>query len=371
MVKFVGCDVVYVIDIDVFRFIFLIVGFGILVVIFMFIRLLYMSILLDKLKLYLVYFLFIGIYYVWFLFYFFGNVVIVGQLLYVIMFVVLNIVMVVVGYKFVQFNVWFVNEWQEVMGYFFVRIGVLVFVLMFFVILFFGCNNIFFWVINWFYLIFMVFYWWVVWIYVVQVIIYLVVELVLYIDMEFYEVEFKMEYWVWGIVVIVFVCVMLVFSLFFFRWWLYELFFVGYIIMVVFVIVGSWYYVEFLFQCRWGYEFWLYVVCVVWFFDCMIWVFCVFKNGFRWVVVIEVFEDIVWVDVKGIWWIVVFGFYIYVYFLVLSLWRLWENYLFFILFMVFFQFKWDVFLFGVVLGSDMWSIVDVEKLGGVISISVL
>ncbi|KAK4174683.1 ferric reductase like transmembrane component-domain-containing protein [Triangularia setosa] len=347
----------------------LIVGFGTPVVISIFTRLPYMSSLADKLKPYLVYPSLIGTYHVRPLPYLLGNAATVGQSLYVIMFAALNIAMAAAGYKSVQPNAWFGNQWQEVMGYFSARTGVLAFALTPLVILLSGRNNILLWATNWSHSTFMVLHRWVARIYAAQVIVHSIAELVLYIDMGSYEAEFKTEYWAWGIVATVFACAMLVFSSLFFRRWSYEVFLIGHIIMAVFVIAGSWYHVEFLFSRKWGYEFWLYAACAVWFFDRVIRVFRILKNGPRRAVVTEVAEDIVRVDVKGIRWTAAPGLHTYAYFPALSPWRPWENHPFSILPTALLQSKREASLSGAASGSDTPSNADVEKSGGITSTS--
>lgn len=285
----------------------------------------------DKLRPYIVWPSLIGSYHVRPLPYLLGNAPTVGQTLYVVMFLALNVVLTAAGYRSVQPNAWFATQWQEIMGYVSARTGVLAFALTPLVILFSGRNNLLLWATNWSHSTFMILHRWVARIYALQVILHSITELVLYIDMESYETESKTEYWIWGIVATVFVCAMLVFSTLFLRRWSYEVFLIGHIIMAVFVIVGCWYHVEFLFQRKWGYEFWLYASVAVWFSDRLIRVFRVLKNGPRRAIVTEVSEDIVRVDVKGIRWSAEPGRHTYAYFPTLNPLRPWENHPFSVL----------------------------------------
>ena len=285
----------------------------------------------DKLRPYIVWPSLIGSYHVRPLPYLLGNAPTVGQTLYVVMFLALNVILTAAGYRSVQPNAWFATQWQEIMGYVSARTGVLAFALTPLVILFSGRNNLLLWATNWSHSTFMILHRWVARIYALQVILHSITELVLYIDQGEYETESKTEYWIWGIVATVFVCAMLVFSTLVLRRWSYEVFLIGHIIMAVFVIVGSWYHVEFLFQRKWGYEFWLYASVAVWFSDRLIRVFRVLKNGPRRAVVTEVAEDIVRVDVKGIRWSAEPGKHTYAYFPTLNPLRPWENHPFSVL----------------------------------------
>ncbi|KAK4221200.1 ferric reductase like transmembrane component-domain-containing protein [Podospora fimiseda] len=303
----------------------LIVGFGTPIFFTLLNHLPYMSSLYDKLRPYIVYPSLIGSYHVQPLPYQLGNAPTVGQTLYVIMFLILNIIMGAAGYKSVQPNAWFENQWQEIMGYISARTGVLAFALTPLVVLFSGRNNILLWATNWSHSTFMILHRWVARIYALQVIVHSITELVLYIDMGSYEEDVKTEYWIWGIVATIAVVAMLLFSTLFLRRWSYELFLIGHIILAVFVIVGSWYHVEFLFTRKWGYEFWLYAACAVWFSDRLVRVLRVLKNGVRRAVVTDVAEDIVRVDIKGVRWSSEPGKHTYAYFPTLSPLRPWEN----------------------------------------------
>ncbi|KAK4159057.1 ferric reductase like transmembrane component-domain-containing protein [Cladorrhinum sp. PSN259] len=305
--------------------ILLVVGFGTPVFFSLLNHLPFMNGLYDKLRPYIVYPSIIGSYHVRPLPYLLGNAPTVGQTLYVLMFLALNIILGAAGYRSIQPNAWFATQWQEVMGYVSARTGVLAFALTPLVVLFSGRNNLLLWATNWSHSTFMILHRWVARIYALQVIVHSITELVLYIDMGEYETESKTEYWIWGIVATIFVVAMLIFSTLFLRRWSYELFLIGHIFMAVFVIVGCWYHVEFLFQRKWGYEFWLYAACAVWFFDRFIRVFRVLKNGARRAVVTEVADDIVRVDVKGIRWSSEPGRHTYAYFPTLNPLRPWEN----------------------------------------------
>lgn len=304
--------------------ILVVVGFGLPVLLTLLTRLPFGSTISSKITPYLSPAL-IGQYHVRPLPYLLGNAPTIGQSLYILLFLVLNIAFTAGGYRYVQPNAWFSSQWQENMGYVSARTGVLGFALLPLTILFAGRNNILLWLSNWSHGTYMLLHRWVARLFVLQVILHSVMELFLYIDRGSYEAELKKEYWIWGIVGTVFACTMVVFSVLFFRRWSYEVFLIGHVVMAVFVIVGCWYHVELLFERKWGYEMWIYAACAVWFFDRFMRVARVAKNGVRRTVVTEVAEGLVRVDVPGVRWTSEPGKHTYAYFPTLNMWRPWEN----------------------------------------------
>lgn len=257
--------------------------------------------------------------------YLLGNAPTVGQTVYIVFFVILNVILTAVGYKSTQPNMWFASLYQEIMGYVSARTGVLAFALAPLVILFSGRNNFLLWVTNWSHSTYMLLHRWVARLFGIQVILHSITELALYIDMGEFEVETKQPYWIWGIVATLMTVFMLVVSGLYFRRMSYEIFLITHIVMAVFVIAGSWYHVELLFTRKWGYELWLYAACAVWFFDRLLRVFRILKTGIRRSTVSQVSEDIVRIDVRGLRWAADPGRHTYAYFPTLNPLRPWEN----------------------------------------------
>ncbi|KAK0651111.1 ferric reductase like transmembrane component-domain-containing protein [Cercophora newfieldiana] len=306
--------------------ILLVVGFGTPIVITLLARLPLGSTLSSKITPYLTPSL-IGTHQVQPLPYLLGNAPTIGQTLYILMFLALNIAFAAGGYHYspAGMNTWFSSAWQENMAYVSARTGVLGFALLPLTILFAGRNNVLLWVSDWSHGTYMLLHRWVARIFVLQCILHSVIELLLYIDKGVYEDELVKEYWIWGIVATVCACVMLVGSVLAVRRWSYEAFLIGHVLMAVFVIVGCWYHVEFLFQRKWGYELWIYAACAVWFFDRLVRVVRMVKNGLRRATVTEVADGLVRVDVPGVRWTAEPGKHTYAYFPTLSPWRPWEN----------------------------------------------
>lgn len=127
-----------------------------------------------------------------------------------------------------------------------------------------------------------------------------------------------------GIVVTVLVCAMLVLSHPYFRRLSYEVFLILHIVLTVFGIAGCWYHVN----LKWGFNFydnWLYAACAVWFFDRLMRVLRVAKNGVRCAIVTDIGPHHVRVDVQGRRWASKPGYVAYGYFPTLSPLRPWEN----------------------------------------------
>ena len=166
---------------------------------------------------------------------------------------------------------------------------------------------------------------WVARVFTLQVILHSILEFMLYKRQGSVDSEQKEPYWIWGIVATVACVIMVVVSSLWFRKASYEIFLIMHIILAIFVLAGSWYHVELLFRRRWGYEFWLYAACAVWFFDRGARVARVLKNGMRRAQVTQITEDIVRIDIKGVRWDARPGKHTYAYFPTLNPLRPWEN----------------------------------------------
>lgn len=284
----------------------------------------------DNINPYIIYPSFVGTYQVQPLPYILGNAPTTGQAIYVVLFAILNIILTVVNYPSTRPNTWFEDAYQEIMAYVANRTGVIAFAVLPLVILFSGRNNILLWLTNWSHSTYMLLHRWVARIFAVQVIVHSIVELVLYIDMGSYEEELIQPYWICGIVATVATCIMLLTSILLIRRSSYELFLILHILLAVFVIVGCWYHVEYLFQRKWGYELWLYAACAVWFFDRLLRVLRIARSGLRSATVVEISEHIVRVDIQDVEWSAYHSpisksLHAYAYFPTLNPYRPWEN----------------------------------------------
>ncbi|KAF3047062.1 hypothetical protein E8E12_010925 [Didymella heteroderae] len=287
----------------------------------------YMTSVLDKVRPRFVWPSLLGTYHVRALPFTLGNAPTIGQTWYIVLFVVLNIAFTAGGYTSFQYpsNAWFPDAWQEIMAYASARTGVLAFALAPLVILLSGRNNVLLWLTNWSHSTYMLLHRWVARIFTLQVILHSILEFMLYKRQGSVDAEQKEPYWIWGIVATIACVIMVVVSSLWFRRASYEIFLIMHIILAVFVLVGSWYHIELLFTRRWGYEFWLYAACAVWFTDRGARVARVLKNGMRRAEVTQITKDIVRIDIKGVRWDARPGRHTYAYFPTLNPLRPWEN----------------------------------------------
>lgn len=286
-----------------------------------------MTSILDKIKPRLVWPSLVGSYNVRALPFALGNAPTIGQTWYIVLFIVMNIALTAGGYNSFQYpsNAWFPDTWQEMMAYVSNRTGVIAFALAPLVILFSGRNNVLLWLTNWSHSTYMLLHRWVARVFTLQVVLHSILEFILYKRKGSVDAEQKEPYWIWGIVATIACVIMVVASSLWFRRASYEIFLVLHIILAVFVFVGSWYHIELLFTRRWGYEFWLYAACAVWFFDRGARVARILKNGMRRAEVTQITDDVVRIDVKGVRWDTRPGRHTYTYFPTLNPLRPWEN----------------------------------------------
>ncbi|KAH6666349.1 ferric reductase transmembrane component 4 [Halenospora varia] len=279
-----------------------------------------------KIKPYIIYPSLIGTYNVRPLPYLSGNAPAVGQTIFIVLLLILNVAFMSIGYRTsYPSNAWFSSTWQERMGYVTNRTGVLAFALAPLVILFSGRNNILLWLTNWSHSTYMLLHRWVARLFALQVIVHSITELVLYQNKGEYEIELKQPYWIWGAVATAATCIMLIASHLYFRHASYEVFLIIHIVLAVFVIAGSWYHVELLFTRKWGYELWLYAACAVWFFDRLIRVLRIAKVGIRRANVTEIGPGYARVDLESVRWAITPGYHAYAYFPTLAPLKPWEN----------------------------------------------
>jgi len=279
---------------------------------------------IGRVRPYLVYPSIIGTYHVRPLPWLLGNAPTVGQALYITMFFVLNLVLSSVNYSSSQPHPWYFGPREETLAYIGYRTGHISYALLPLVILFSGRNNFLLWITNWSYSTYLLLHRWVARIFALHAIIHSITLLLCYRGTGSYSVQSKMPYWLWGIVATVLTCAMLVLSHLYFRRRSYEFFLILHILLAVLVIVGCWYHVI----LKWGHNFyddWLFAACAVWFFDRLVRVLRVLKNGVRGAVVTEIGPDHVRIDIPGVRWPVKPGTVSYAYFPTLNPLRPWEN----------------------------------------------
>lgn len=309
----------------------LVTGFGLPIVLTMVGYVPFVSGLIRKLKPYLVWPSTIGTYQVRPLPYYLGNAPTVGQTLYVVLFVILNIIFTSVDYHSKQPNAWYSNRWREIMAYVLYRTGNFGYIMAPLIFLFSGRNNILLWLTNWSHATFMVLHRWVARVFCVQVLLHSIIAVVLYKDEKTYSTEVSKPYWIWGIVATLMVVVLTFGSGLYVRSFAYEPFLLTHIVFSVILIVGCWYHAYDLYGFLGGYVDWIYAMVAVWFFDRLARVVRMIVTGPRRAKVTELSEGYVRINVPGIRWGVEPGKHVYMYFPTLNPLRPWENHPFSVL----------------------------------------
>lgn len=286
----------------------------------------YVSGIFDKLKPYLVYPSTVGTYNVRPLPWLLGNAPTVGQSLYIAMFVVLNIVLSAVSYRgFGRPHPWGFTPAGEIMSYVGYRTGHIAFALLPLTVLFASRNNFLLWLTDWPFSTFLVLHRWVARVCALQAVVHSITLLGAYLSNGGYYTDVHEAYWVWGIVATLCLVILLFQSVAWLRRASYELFLVLHILLTVFAVAGCWYHVMYWNGFTGIYEYWIYAVSAVWFFDRLVRVFRICRNGICTATVTELGPDIVRVDVEGVRWTPLPGYHAYAYFPTLVPLRPWEN----------------------------------------------
>lgn len=248
-----------------------------------------------------------------------------GQSIYIFIFIALNVILSSVGYISVQPNTWWDTLKAEMLSKVAARTGILAMGLAPLVILFAGRNSVLLWATNWSHSTFLLLHRWVARLFGIQVILHSVLFLAEYVDQGdgAYETELVEQYWIWGCVATVAASIMILVSVF--RASAYEWFLITHIILAVFVLAGTWYHLDYRFEDRWGYKYWLYACFAIWAFDRVVRIVRMCKNGMRKATFRPVGDEILRVDIEGVNWDTRPGQHAYVFFPALRKWTPWEN----------------------------------------------
>lgn len=255
-----------------------------------------------------------------------GNAPTIGQTIYLAVLVILNVVLTAVDYRIRQPNAVWGSEFREVCTYILLRTGAYAFVLLPVLILFSSRNNILLYLTDWSHSTYLLLHRWVARLFMVHVVIHSILGLQAFKAFE------STSWYIWGIVGTIATVILTVGSGLYIRKPLYEFFLASHVVLAVITIVGSWYHV-----IQWyaylgrfipdtlGWEIWLYFACSVWFFDRLIRVGRVLRNGIHRARVTDLGEGYLRVDIPGVRWGVEPGKHTFVYFPTAHPWRPWEN----------------------------------------------
>jgi hypothetical protein len=292
---------------------------------------LYMSILADKVKPYIVWPSTVGSYHIRPLPYLLGNPPTRGQALYIAVMVILNIVFMVVHYQSYQPNLWYPGQNVEIEAYIVWRTGCYSLAILPVVILFSSRNNTLLWLTNWSHETYILLHRWLARLFALHVIIHSVLSVVYYQQDGNYARNLVEGWWIWGCVGTVAVCAMLITATLWVRRSSYEFFLISHIVLAVIVLAGTWYHLYDLYMNMSGYEQWLYVAFGVWGLDRLFRILRVLKNGVKRAHITDIGGGIVRVDIDGVPWGFQPGKVVYTYFPTLHPFRPWENHPFSVL----------------------------------------
>ncbi|KAL6718738.1 hypothetical protein ACLMJK_002972 [Lecanora helva] len=303
----------------------LVTGFGTPIILTWLGYLPFFSTISRKLKPYLIWPSLVGNYQVRPLPFLLGNAPTVGQTLYVLMFLILNVVLTSVNFQSRQPNAWYSSTWREIMAYVLYRTGAFAYIIAPLIWLFGGRNNILLWATNWSRSMFLVLHRWVARIFTLQVLLHSIVSVILYKAEGTYDEEVKSSYWIWGIVATLCSVILTFGSGLYVRKFVYEFFLLQHIVLSAVLIVGCWYHAYDLYKFLGGYEDWMIAICAIWMFDRLGRVLRIVTAGPRRAKVRALNDEYIRIDISGIRWRSDPGKHVYVYFPTLHPLRPWEN----------------------------------------------
>lgn len=263
--------------------------------------------------------------------YLLGNAPTRGQGLYIACILLLNIVFMVINYHSYQPNLWYAGTNVEIEAYIVWRTGSYALFLLPVVILFSARNNTLLWLTNWSHETYIFLHRWLGGLFGLHVILHSILSVVYYVQDGNYASNLVQEWWIWGCVGTVALCFLLIMAHLWVRRASYEFFLVSHIVLVVFVLAGTWYHLLDLYMGMSGYEQLLYVAFGIWALDRLFRAVRVLKNGVRRAHIVEIGGGIVRVDIHGVRWGFRPGKVVYAFFPTLHPLRPWENHPFSVL----------------------------------------
>ncbi|KAM7205866.1 putative ferric reductase transmembrane component [Rhypophila sp. PSN 637] len=230
-----------------------------------------------------------------------GNPPTRGQALFLVTFLVMNLILSTVNYQSMQPHSLRPQLSFEITALVVYRTGIFAFALIPLMLLFSSRNNILLWWTNWSHNTYILLHKWIARLFFLYSLVHTITALP-----WFYATDSKKEYWIWGAVAIIAMTIILGTSILWVRQKAYEVFLATHIVMSVITMVGCWYHVTLWVGIgTWGYETWLYAACAVWFFDRLARFGRVLKNGVKRGRVVELDGtggDYVRVDIEGVRW---------------------------------------------------------------------
>lgn len=190
--------------------------------------------------------------------------------LWIILYLIVNILASSVGFRSVQPNTWYATRNPEIAAYVGNRAGVLSFANMALATLFAARNNPLLYLSGWDQTTQLTFHRWAARVAILQAIIHSVVytaDYVAYKGENTFSTEAAKPYFWWGIIATTAMGLMIGFSALPLRAYAYEFFLISHIILVIITLLGCWYHIAEEFSKKWGYEVWLYIAFAFWSYD--------------------------------------------------------------------------------------------------------
>ena len=191
--------------------------------------------------------------------------------LWIILYIVINILASSLGFRSFQPNSWGATPKGEMAAYIGNRAGVLSFANMALAILFATRNNPLLKVSGWDQNTQLAFHRWAARVSIVQAIVHSIAYTMKFASYteggNMMPAEAAKAYWWWGIIATVAMSLMAGLSALPLRKLSYEVFLVSHIVLAILSLLGSWYHIAVHFQKNWGYEVWLYLAFAFWAYD--------------------------------------------------------------------------------------------------------
>ncbi|KAJ6781227.1 hypothetical protein PWT90_05090 [Aphanocladium album] len=204
------------------------------------------------------------------------------------------------------------------------RLGVLSFANLPLLILFAGRNNMILWVTNWSRTTFLFIHRYIAFIAMGEAVAHAVIFMYINgteLPSEDFMGLLRKPYWIGGCIATLSFLILVITAVHSFRKRFYELFVVIHLLFTALVLAGCYVHNFTRFGTQRGHEIWLYIASGIWGFDRLVRALRYLSRGVRTAYISNIDEDYVRVDIPG----VRARGHIYVHFLAISKWRLWES----------------------------------------------
>ncbi|GAM87552.1 hypothetical protein ANO11243_055790 [Dothideomycetidae sp. 11243] len=244
-----------------------------------------------------------------------------GQGLFILYFVVLNLVLSAIGYQYADPNIWYPDDKSRWMIMLISnRLGLLSFANLPLVFLYAGRNNFLLWVTDWSHSTFLLLHRWIAAIATLQAILHSLIYLGTYVRAGTYASESKLPYWYMGVIATLGMFILFPTAIGPIRRKAYEVFLVWHVIVSILVVAGCYWHIVFEFGHQWGYELWIIICMGIWAFDRVFRVLRLARHGIRIADITVIDDDYLRIDIAGL----STAGHAYLYFPTLT-WRVWEN----------------------------------------------